>query len=848
MTGRACRTLVTGAVILGIRVITFAQSADDPLRFQFSGGYGQVEVGGPFAGAEFHESRPLPSRISLYAPVANSIDLSRDYWKRGDSRPCAVGICVDQGRIEWLGRDEWSYSLSPHTVLFEKTVEPFHCAFRYSFGLHEPIMALRMSFVNTSSSSHHLETYFHLKTTLRTCQTYARYDSADMSYEPDRGAVVARFRQPQTDDAVLFVQNEKTRPSGWELNARELGVSDSGTADWRGVPLPGEEVTPGSRDGCAAFTYDRDLDPGDSLVVNLVIGSCGERELGALLDRLPATWAEDVQAYDREVREQSEGRPAFGTGDFRVDRSAVWAQALLATNAHYLDGTVVPMPCPAEYNFFFTHDMLLTDLAAVAFDPERVKRDLLFLKAHARDNVIPHAYYWRDDGFKTEYCPPDDWNHLWFILATATYLRHTMDTATVQSLYPLVTRSLSDAMRRLGKDHLMYAGAPDWWDIGNNPGPRAYMTILVIRALGEYTAMSAVLGQRLQELPRLEHTATLMKASLKSVLWDAKRRYLMNINRGKKDPHWYMGSLLAPVFGVLDPVRSRALVSTAERELLAPGVGIRTVMPADFHTQAIRTAMHFVDNEAGDPYLYANGGVWPHDNAWYALALRATGRMDDAYAFYRSMMTMDGVAQSPMGQPAFYEYRFSDQSSPAYGRIDKPSFLWAAGFTLYTAYRFLGFDEQEWNLSVGSSVPRAIDTAGCTFTFGGEVHVSVERGANGFVADGKEVPSNVVPLSLCGTKEWEIGLSSGTGPRLLSVNAVLHRISVDPRGRSLRLSVSSFKGHRTETAVWSVAPPRRVTLNESVVGNVHSQKEKNGYVTTLSYGGSEHEQMIAVEF
>lgn len=50
----------------------------DPLEYFFDKKYGQVEVGGPYVGAEFHESRPLPLRISFYYPVANSIDVSTD--------------------------------------------------------------------------------------------------------------------------------------------------------------------------------------------------------------------------------------------------------------------------------------------------------------------------------------------------------------------------------------------------------------------------------------------------------------------------------------------------------------------------------------------------------------------------------------------------------------------------------------------------------------------------------------------------------------------------------------------------------------------------------------------------
>jgi len=49
------------------------------IAYTFDGHFGQVEVGGRYAGAEFHRSRPLPSRISFYYPVANSIELSTGY-------------------------------------------------------------------------------------------------------------------------------------------------------------------------------------------------------------------------------------------------------------------------------------------------------------------------------------------------------------------------------------------------------------------------------------------------------------------------------------------------------------------------------------------------------------------------------------------------------------------------------------------------------------------------------------------------------------------------------------------------------------------------------------------------
>lgn len=154
---------------------------------------GQVEVGGPFAGAEFHHSRPLCSRISFYYPVANSIDVSTDYWRRDTSLPMAVGIQVDDGARTWIGRDGWTYTLAPHTVTFDDINGSLHTSVQYAFGFHEPVMAATLTVRNISPRPLLLRLYTHLKLTLRTCQTYAWKDSAWTHFDPVRGVIAARF-------------------------------------------------------------------------------------------------------------------------------------------------------------------------------------------------------------------------------------------------------------------------------------------------------------------------------------------------------------------------------------------------------------------------------------------------------------------------------------------------------------------------------------------------------------------------------------------------------------------------------------------------------------------------------
>jgi glycogen debranching enzyme len=301
----------------------------------------------------------------------------------------------------------------------------------------------------------------------------------------------------------------------------------------------------------------------------------------------------------------------------------------MEANKHYLDGELVPMPCPAEYNFYFTHDVLVTDLAAVYFDIDRVKEDLDYIARHANEeNIIPHAYYWKDGKYVTEYASSDNWNNFWLILVTGSYLRHSGDIEFVSQLYPYVSKSLERALLTKEDDDLMWSYRPDWWDIGHNYGPRSYMTILAIKAIREYVFISLRLDQNLAQLAELATMADDMQTALTERLWDNEMNYLVNYHEdGSLDRHYYIGSLLAAHYDLLDEDKRSALVNSAATAMVDPQVGIYNAFPMDFEKWG--EFMRFRGNEAGAKYYYFNGGIWPQGNAWYALALIGVG-------FYRS--------------------------------------------------------------------------------------------------------------------------------------------------------------------------------------------------------------------
>ncbi len=133
------------------------------------------------------------------------------------------------------------------------------------------------------------------------------------------------------------------------------------------------------------------------------------------------------------------------------------------------------MPAPAEYNFFFTHDALLTDLGAVHFDTARVRRDLDYLRLRTGpDSVLAHAYYWRDDGYKTERAAPDNWNHLWLLVLGGSYLRHTDDLLRWRGSSRSSRRAARSCSRSAAADGLMHGTRPGLvghWRRTARPGP-----------------------------------------------------------------------------------------------------------------------------------------------------------------------------------------------------------------------------------------------------------------------------------------------------------------------------------------------------------------------------------------
>jgi hypothetical protein len=812
----------------------------------------QIEVGGPFVGIEMHHSSPLLNRISLFYPVANSIDLSTDYWQRSESRVTFLGLKVGRGPKEWVGLNPFGFRLTPFSVMLHTVDDRRAVRVSYQFCREKPAMVTRLEITSNLSEPALFEVYTHLEASLRTSHTYALIDQAWTEFHEVGSAIYVNFDDAAAGNAQVFVANAGEQPIGFATDSETLGLPPRG--NWwmdKALDLPGEVIgraSPGRP--AAAFLYRKQLDPGQKLTVVQILGSCrlgeGREIVGYLLDH----YEHQIGLYEGCVLSKAHGDGVVKTGDRAIDHSALWAKAVLAANAHYLHGEVVPMPCPAEYNFYFTHDALLTDLAAVHFDPGRVKRDLEYIVAKA-DDAIPHACYWKDDRYVIEPAGADNWNHFWFILVSASYLRHSGDVETLQRLYPQLSSSLELAMPSKGGVDLMWARHPDWWDIGHSLGPRAYMTILAIRALREFTYICTVLNKKAIQLPQCEEMAARLQRQLSAELWDEDLKYLINFYQdGCVDPHIYAGSLLAAHF-LIDTDRCAALVQTAKDRLLDEKLGIRNVSPADLHL--LGDDLGFKGKEAGGPGAYINGGVWPHGNAWYALALVAMGDKGEALSFIKRFMTLEGVADSPNGQPAMYEYRNSNPGDPSvYGKVDKPQFLWAAGWYLYTLYHLLGIRENEWNIALDPYLFEGRTASRFNLFAGGRsVAVSVTgygRHIRSIEYDAAPYPAAVIPaVSVPG--EIRIVLGAPELPYVARTNSILLASRFDRENRRLAVDVKGFPGHESETLIASPWAPESVFANGVELSAGWSlQQCDNVYRISVGFSQQSRQDTIEVRF
>jgi hypothetical protein len=206
-------------------------------------------------------------------------------------------------------------------------------------------------------------------------------------------------------------------------------------------------------------------------------------------------------------------------------------------------------------------------------------------------------------------------------------------------------------------------------------------------------------------------------------------------------------------------------------------------------------------------------------------------------------MTLNGIMDGPNGQPAMYEVRYADSSNKnIYGKIDKPQFMWAAGWYLYSLYNLFALKENDWNITFEPYLPQNIKSINFNLTVNGSKTLSDIKGQGELISsikyDGREIPSAVIPTSLTGLKSIIITTGNIGVPYLKSINSILNEISYNKNNKSLSFKVSSFEGNLVTAEVISLTEPKMVRpLNVKM----NTLKKGSAYLTTLNFEASKED-------
>jgi len=217
-------------------------------------------------------------------------------------------------------------------------------------------------------------------------------------------------------------------------------------------------------------------------------------------------------------------------------------------------------------------------------------------------------------------------------------------------------------------------------------------------------------------------------------------------------------------------------------------------------------------------------------------------------------MTLNGIINSPNGQPALYEYRISDKTNPAfYGKIDKPQFLWAGGWYLYTLYNLFGLRESEWNIGFSPYLPQELNNVSLTVTIKG-VPVSVQISDEGSEIasinyDDKEIPSAVVPENINKLKNISLKLGRTLTPYISSANAIVYSPVYDKKSGTLEFDLESFEEHVIEFKIISPKETQNIFINGKNVGDGFTETKNNSlYEIKVRHVGQMTKNHYAVTF
>ncbi len=194
-------------------------------------------------------------------------------------------------------------------------------------------------------------------------------------------------------------------------------------------------------------------------------------------------------------------------------------------------------------------------------------------------------------------------------------------------------------------------------------------------------------------------------------------------------------------------------------------------------------------------------------------------------------LTLEGIKNSPNGHPSFYEYRMADANSPDYGKIDKPTFLWAGGWYLYTLYQLMGVRENPWNIWFDANLPKDFTNVNYPLIVFGE-KTNVKIVGKGQFFKSIQVDGQPVNSAILNSPAKIILLERGKPeqPYSAQLDCFINDVNYSSIEKNLQIELRSIQNQPTNVTIISPIQIKNVVLNGKInIEDYTEVWEENAY-------------------
>jgi cellobiose phosphorylase len=373
-------------------------------------------------------------------------------------------------------------------------------------------------------------------------------------------------------------------------------------------------------------------------------------------------------------------------------------------------------------------------------------------------------------------------DHLWIVLALASYVKETDDRAFLEKVIPYyekdgdgvplesgtvldhLQRALAFTRQNVGAHGLPLLGFADWNDTVNLP--TGAESLFVANLYGKALLEMADLAHYLGDTATAAHCVAdgdEMKASFNRCAWDGEWfvRYFDEQGRALGSRANAYGQIYAnaqswPVIsGFAQPDQARqALDSLYSR--LNTRHGIKLSTPSyngyDPHVGGISTY---------PPGAKENGGIFLHTNPWAMIAEAMLGNGDRAYEYYAQInpASQNDRIDEFECEPYVYPQNILGDEHPRFGLARNSWLTGTASWAYQAAMQYiLGIRPTYEGLLVDPCIPSAWDGFRASREFRGlryEIEVQnpehVCRGVRSVQVNGQEIDSGLIPIATGGS-------------------------------------------------------------------------------------------------